>query len=443
MRNDVVHSHVFRRRLDRDLPTAVRAEGVWIYDESGRKYLDASGGPICMNVGHGRTEVIQAIHRQLREFAYVHGTMFTSRPVEELAGRLVEHAPTGIELFYFCSSGSEAVETAIKLARQIHIASGRPERYRLIARWQSYHGATLGALSASGKPSMRDPFLPMLPSVIHIPPPYCLRCSYGLTPRSCGIRCAHALEEAVLQEGRNSISAFLAETICGATMGAVVPPPEYYRIISEICREHGILLILDEVMCGLGRTGKWFAAEHYGIAPDLIVLGKGLGGGYVPISAVGCRREHVESIRKHPGGFSHGHTYSHHAVAGACALAVLDLMEREDLVRQVESRGAYLEKILQPLRDHPHVADIRGIGLMWAVELVQDRDRLQPFPRSRKVAERLHDALIEKGVLTYKCTGFSGGDGDGLMLGPPFIISEQELDIAVDALKKVISENLK
>lgn len=435
-------SNVFHRRLDRELPRAVKAEGVYIYDEDGKRYLDASGGPICVNVGHGRSEIAEAVFRQMKEVAYVHGTMFTSAPVEELASALARHAPEGIDRFYFCSGGSEAVEAAVKLARQIHVAMGRPERYRLISRWQSYHGATMGALSYTGKPGMRAHFLPMLGDVVHIPPPYCLRCFYGLNYPACGLRCAHALEDAILLEGGHTISAFLAETVSGATLGAVVPPAGYYDVIAEICKEYGILLILDEVMSGMGRTGRWFGLEHFKVKPDLLIMGKGLGGGYFPISAVGCRGEHIEAIRERCGNFSHGHTYSHHAVAAAAGLEVVRIMEREDLVSEADRKGRILGELLESLKDHPNVGDTRGIGLMRAVEIVADKKTLKPFPRSAKTAERLYLHLLDSGILTYTCAGFAGGDGDALMLGPPYIIKDGELKDIVDGMRKALDKVL-
>lgn len=435
-------SCVFHRRLDRTLPKAVRAEGVWIYDEQGNRYLDASGGPICVNVGHGRAEVAEAMAKQAGQLAYVHGPMFTSDPVEKLARRLAGHAPEPIDRFYFCSSGCEAVETTIKLARQIHVAKGEPQRYRLIARWQSYHGATLGALSATGKPAMRNPFTPMLTPVVHIPPPYCLRCHFGLAYPSCEIRCARILDEVINLEGANSVSAFIVEPIGGATVGALVPPPEYFKIVSEICRRHGVLLIFDEVMTGMGRTGKWFASEHFGVWPDLMVMGKGLNSGYAPLSAVGCRREHLAILRTGPGNFVHGHTFSHHAVAAAASLAVMEILEREGLVGEAARKGAFLENLLGRLKPHPRVGDIRGIGMMWAIEVVQDKASLRPYPRKDRVTERLHQSLKEAGVITYTCTGFANGDGDAIMLGPPFIISEEEIAMVVDTIEAKITEVL-
>jgi len=436
------NSFVFHRRLDRDLPLAVHAEGVWITDESGKRYLDASGGPICVNVGHGRREVAEAMAAQATQLDYVHGPMFTSETVETLARRLHAHAPKSIDRFYFCSSGCEAIETAMKLARQIQTARGESNRYRVISRWHSYHGSTLGALSITGKPGMRDPFIPMLPASVHIPPPYCFRCHYHLTYPECNVRCARALDEAIKIEGANTISAFLAETILGSTIGAVVPPREYYDIIADICREHGILLILDEVMCGMGRSGKWFGVEHYGMDPDMMVLGKGLNGGYAPLSAVGCRSDHLELLRRENGNFIHGHTFSHHPVAAAAALAVVDILEKEDLVDRAQHLGAYLGQKLKTLLDHPHVADVRGVGMMWAVEFAKDAETSAPFPRQLKLTEKIFDALMDAGVIAYKCTGFHEGRGDAIMLGPPFIIKKEELDrvaaAIVPALEKVL-----
>ncbi|MBW1733708.1 MAG: aspartate aminotransferase family protein [Deltaproteobacteria bacterium] len=435
-------SSVFHRRLDRDLPTAVQARGVWITDREGKQYLDASGGPVCVNVGHGRQEVVEAMAAQAARVDYVHGPMFTTETVETLAKRLASHAPGSIDRFYFCSSGCEAIETAMKLARQIQTARGESGRYRVISRWYSYHGSTLGALSATGKPGMRNPFIPMLPPSIHIPPPYCLRCHYHLTYPECHLRCAHALDEAIRREGKDTISAFLTETILGSTIGAVVPPREYYEIISAICQDNGVLLILDEVMCGMGRSGTWFGAEHYGIEPDMMVLGKGLNGGYAPLSAVGCRRSHLDLLRQHRGNFIHGHTFSHHPVAAAAALAVVDILERENLVERAHDLGKYLGKALTTLSDHPHVAEVRGIGMMWAIEFAEEKGTLKTFPRKEKVTERVWDSLMESGVITYKCIGFAGGEGDAIMIAPPFTIKKKELDLVMETMGSVLEKVL-
>lgn len=431
-------SQVFHRRIDQKPLKAVRAEGVLIYDENGKSYIDVSGGPITVNIGQGRQEVAQAIAHQAQKLAYVHGPMFTSDPVEKLAQRLVSHTDRGIDRYYFCSSGCEAVETALKLARQIQISRSESTRYRVISRWQSFHGSTLGALSVTGKTAMRTPYAPMLLNGIHIPAPYCLRCHYGLRYPECGLRCAHALEDMIQQQGHETISAFLAETICGSTIGTAVPPGKYYEVISEICTHHGLLLILDEVMCGMGRTGKWFGMHHYDVTPDIMILGKGLNSGYIPLSAIGCKSDDISLLKETLGNFNHGHTFSHHAVAAACGLAVVDILEKERLVEQAQQRGVYLEKRLKTLENHPRVAEVRGIGLMWGVEIVKNSKTLEPFPRKEKITEQLFDMLFEMGLITYKCVGFAGNDGDAIMVGPPFIISETDLDTTVEAIKTVL-----
>lgn len=396
-----------------------------------------------MGAGHGRAEVIQAIQRQVEQCYYLHGSLFTSDALEELASRLAQHTPEGLDKFYFMSSGSEAVETAIKLARQIHLEAGRAQRAKLISRWKSYHGLTLGALAASGRTYFREPFDPLLSEVIHIPPPYCLRCSYGLTFPHCGLRCAMALEETILNLGANTVSAFLAETVSGATLGICPPPPGYWSLIREICNRHGVLLIADEVMAGMGRTGRWFACDHWGLVPDLMTVGKGLSSGAIPLSAVATKAEYMEIIRNGSGNFVHGGTFSHHVVGAAAGLAVVDLMEKEDLVARSAEMGTYLgERLADVFSPSPHVLDIRGIGLMWGVELGEEKSGLKPFPRSMKVAERLREAMMQSGVLVYLSTGFAGKDGDALVFGPPLVIERSEIDLAVETLARTIEATL-
>jgi adenosylmethionine-8-amino-7-oxononanoate aminotransferase len=427
-------SHVFHRQFQRPLPVAVTAEGVWIEDADGKRYLDASGGPLVVNVGHGREEIARALHHQIMTVDYVHPTMFTTGPVEELARRLAEKAPPDIERFYFMSSGSEAVETAVKLARQIHLAHGRSQRFRLISRWGSYHGLTLGALSATGKPAFRAPFTPMLIDVVHIPAPYCYRCAFGLRHPDCGLRCADALEVALHQAGTDTVSAFLAETVSGATIAAVPPPPGYFRKIREICNRYGILLILDEVLCGLGRTGRWFASEHFDVIPDIVTLGKGLGGGAVALSAIGVRTDHFDAVRK-SGGFIHGGTFSHHPPATSVGNAVMEILESEKLVDRVAKKGTvFLEKIRQRVGSHPHVGDIRGIGYLWGIEIVKDRTKRESFPRSERIAEKLWSELFNRGIIVYTATGFAMPDGDALVIGPPFIVTDDQMNRIIDAI---------
>jgi adenosylmethionine-8-amino-7-oxononanoate aminotransferase len=434
---------VFRRQLHRELAVAAQAEGVWIVDTDGRRFLDGSGGPLVINVGHGREEIARAVAEQIRRCDYVHPTMFTGAPVETLARRLADKAPAGIERFYFMASGSEAVETAVKLARQIHLERGEPQRYRTISRWKSYHGLTLGALAVTGRTTFRQPFAPMLPEGHHIAPPYCYRCSFGLAYPACDLRCADALEEKILDLGPATVSAFVAETVSGATIACVVPPPGYFERIRRICDRYGVLLILDEVFCGLGRTGHWFAAEHFDVVPDLVTLGKGLSGGVAALSAVGVQGRHFEAIRGGSGGFVHGGTYSHHQVACAAANAVLDIFEAEDLVARVAQNGPRLGRMLaERLGDHPRVGEIRGLGFMWGIEFVADRQTRRPFARGDQVTERLFERLYDDGVLLYKATGLAGSDGDALVAGPPFVATQVELERIADTLAGAVARVL-
>ena len=435
-------SHVFHRVLARDLPVAKEGQGVFIVDGEGRRYLDASGGAVVVNLGHGREEIAQAVGEQLRRGYYFHPTMFTTSAVEELADKLAGHAPEGISRFYFMSSGSEAVETAIKLARQVHVARGEESRHKLISRWRSYHGLTLGALAATGRTSFRAPFLPTFLDALHIPPPYCLRCFYGLEPSSCGLRCAMALEETILDQGPKSVSAFIGETVSGASLAVYPPPPGYWPLVREICDRHGVLLIQDEVMSGMGRTGKWFASEHYAVVPDIVTMGKGLSGGALPLSAVGVK-EAFYRLLADKGGFMHGGTFSHHPVCAAGGLAAIGILEREGLVERVDALGPVLgAKLTTALGDSPFVGDIRGLGMMWGIELVADRETLAPFPRAKKVAERMWDHLFGQGVILYKSLALAGADGDGLVVAPPFIISEHEMDTVTTALRRALADVL-
>jgi adenosylmethionine-8-amino-7-oxononanoate aminotransferase len=429
--------------LDHPLPKAVSAEGIWIKDSEGKRYLDASGGALVVNLGHGREEIARAVEKQLRAYYYVHPTMFEAPIVNQLAAGLAAHAPAGIERFYFHASGSEAVEAALKLARQIHLAAGRPQRATIIGRWKSYHGLTLGALGAMGRTLFRAPYAPMLKEAVHIPPPYCLRCSYGLTPDICGLRCAQMLAETIENLDADTVSAFIAETVSGGTLACYPPPPGYWELIREICDHYGVLLILDEVLCGMGRTGRWFAADHYSITPDIVTLGKGISSGAVALSAVGVQRDHFETVRKGSGAFIHGGTFSHHPVAAAAGVAVLDILEREQLVERVAQLGHVLgDKLHAALSDHPHVADVRGIGFMWGIELVQEQQGLVPFPRSAKITEQLWARLFEKGLVVYKSTGLAGADGDALIVAPPFILPEDKFDYIADTIRTTLDEEL-
>ena len=430
---------VFPRQLDKVLPLAVSSKGVWIETSDGKRYLDASGGAVVVNVGHGREEIAQAVFEQLRNLSYVHGTMFTSPAIEDLARALAARTPDGLNRFYFMSSGSEAVETAVKLARQIQLARGCADRQVLISRWKSYHGLTLGALAAAGRTSFRVPFYPMIRDAVHIPPPYCLRCSYGLTYPDCRLRCALALDETIQNIGPGVVSAFIAETVGGASIAVCPPPPGYWPLVREICDRHQVLLILDEVMCGMGRTGKWFAAEHYQVVPDIMILGKGLSGGTIALSAVGTSTAHMETVAENGGSFVHGGTFSHNSVACAAGLAAVSILERDGLVERAARVGEHIgRRLKENLGESPHVADIRGLGMMWGVEFVKDRQTLAPFPRSEKITERLYRTLFEQGIILYKSVGMAGTNGDGLIVAPPFVITEEQIDLVVDKLGRAV-----
>jgi adenosylmethionine-8-amino-7-oxononanoate aminotransferase len=433
--------HVFYRKLARTYPLVTHGDGIYLYDESGKRYIDGSGGAIVVNVGHGQREILQGMGDQMGQVGYVHGTQFTTKSIEEYGEALGEILPPDLGKIYFLSGGSEAVEAAIKLARQFHLESGQSQRWRVVARWHSYHGNTLGALSLTGRIGMRRPYLPLLVDFPHFPPPYCYRCSLGLTYPKCEIECAKALENVIQMEGPETISAVIVEPILGATIGAVVPPDEYLPLIQEICRRYGIFLIDDEVMTGIGRTGKWFAVNHWNVVPDVMVLGKGMSGGYFPLSAMITRSKFVDRLKEKTGGFIHGHTFSHHPVACAVGLSVLRFIKENHLVERSRERGAYLLKRLENLKSFPFVGDVRGKGLMAAIEFVKDQKTKEPFQRSERFTERVIDLAFEKGLVLYSGTGFVDGvNGDMIMFGPPFVIEESQIDEIIDILIRVFAQ---
>ncbi len=436
-----ISGNVFPRKLDIPLPVAKTAQGIFIEDENHKQYMDACGGAVVVNAGHGRENIAKAIYNQILSHDYIHPTMFTTRPVEMLATSLAQKAPGDINRFYFFSGGSEANEAAIKLARQIHIENGNETKYRLIGRWKSYHGLTLGSLAAMGRTSFKTYFTPLLKENLHIPAPYCYRCSFGLKYPSCGIRCAMALDEMIENAGPETISAFIAETVPGATIAACFPPQEYLHKIAQICLHHNVLLILDEVMCGMGRTGEWFAYNHFDVVPDIVTLGKGLAGGVLALSAFGVKETHFNAIKENSGVFMHGGTFSHHPVAAAGGLALIKILEQEKLVQRVKTKG---EKLGNLLKEHllplAQVGDIRGKGFMWGIEIVKDKQTKTPFKRSLKTAEGLWDNLFKKGYILYKSTGLAGIDGDAFVIAPPYIIQDYEMEMLVKAIKSTFIE---
>ncbi len=438
-------SHVFPRHTRSEPPVAVGGEGCWLIDADGKRYLDGSGGAAVSCLGHGDREVIEAIKAQIDRLAFAHTGFFTSEPAEALADLLVANAPEGIERVYFVSGGSEATEAAIKLARQYHLEKGAPERARLIARKQSYHGNTLGALAAGGNEWRRRQFAPLLIEVSHIDP--CFEYRYraeGESLEDYGIRAANALEAEILALGPETVMAFMAEPVVGATLGAVPPAPGYFRRIREICDKYGVLLILDEVMCGMGRTGTLFACEQDRVRPDIVCIAKGLGAGYQPIGAMLCSGEIYDAVRGGSGFFQHGHTYIGHPTATAAGLAVVNALLDRGLVDRCAEMGEKLDAaLIDEFGQDPHVGDIRGRGLFRGIELVADRETKAPLDPSRGVAARVKKAAFEAGLICYPMSGtIDGRQGDHVLLAPPFIISDSEIGELVSRLRTAVDAGL-
>jgi adenosylmethionine-8-amino-7-oxononanoate aminotransferase len=433
--------HVFYRNLRKNYPTAVRGEGVYIYDQSGKAYLDGSGGAVVVSIGHGVKEIQEAMLKQAGQIAFAHGSQFTTEAAVSLAEKIIRISPPGLNRVYFLSGGSEAIETSVKMARQYQVDRGTPSKYKVLSRWTSYHGNTLGALALSGHTGRRKYYLPLMQYTPHIAPAYCYRCPFGREPASCKLECADDLEKSILYEGPDSVSAFMAEPVVGATAGALVPRDGYFQRVREICDRYDVLLIVDEVMSGVGRTGKNFAVDHWGVVPDMIVGCKGLASGYTPIYCVATKEAVHTAIKERNGTFVHGHTYSQNPLSCSIAAAVLDYIRDHDLVNQCAARGAYLLKKLERLYRHPIVGDVRGLGLMAGVEFVRNRETKEPFDPAMKLNALVGNRAFEKGLITYPGGGGADGvRGDHILLAPPFIITEEQIDRLVEILDKAIAE---
>lgn len=434
-------TRVFHRQLRHPLPVAASGQGITLTDQDGRSYLDASGGAAVSCLGHSHPDVLAAMHAQIDRLAYAHTSFFTTEVAEELAALLIGTAPAGMSHAYFVSGGSEAVEAALKMARQYFVEVGQPQRRHFIARRQSYHGNTLGALAVGGNAWRREQFKPLLIDVTHVAPCYEYRDRRAdETAEQYGQRLVAELAEAIDRLGGENVMAFVAETVGGATAGVLTPVPGYFKGVRELCDRHGILLILDEVMCGMGRTGTLHACEQEGVVPDLMTIAKGLGGGYQPIGAVLAQGRLVDAFQRGSGLFQHGHTYIGHAVACAAALAVQRVIQRDGLLAQVRERGQVLQSLLrQALGEHPHVGDIRGRGLFWGVELVADRGSKQWFDPALKLHARIKSEAMARGLMVYPMGGtVDGRAGDHVLLAPPFISTEDELGAIVDRLRGAI-----
>ena len=432
-------SSVFHRPLGRALPAIARGEGALLWDTEGRRYIDGSGGAVVVNVGHGRREIAAAMARQAEQAAYVHGTQFTSDVLEEYARRLAPHVPIDGARLYLVSGGSEANETAVKMARAYQLAIGQASRHQVVRRSVSYHGGTLATLSLSGRPTLQAPYRPMLQVVPESPAPFCYHCPLGKSYPDCAVACADELEAVVLREDPKTVAAFIAEPVLGASAGAAVPPAEYAGKAKAICDRHGVLYIDDEVMAGFGRTGTWFGIEPSGVRPDLITCGKGMSGGYMPVGAVLASGRIVAALHG-AGGFTHGFTFSHNPVTAAACLATLEILEGEGLVERSRLLGEKSLARLRALTAHPHVGDVRGLGLMLGLELVADKATRRPFPRAEKKAEAVAARCFENGLVLYPGTGCATGtEGDLVMVAPPLVVTEEQIEELVGILDRSLT----
>ncbi len=435
--------NVFHRRNPALLPVVDYAKGVWIYDKSGKKYLDASGGAVVVGIGHGVPEIVEAIKEQAERISYSYSLQFTNEPQETLAQELADFTPGDLNQVFFSSGGSEAVETAFKIAREYFLATGKPSKHKVIARWRSYHGNTAGALSATGNIARRQPYTPYLLDFPHIDPPYCYRCFLGKTFPGCGLACADELERAILQEGPENVAAFIAEPVIGSSAPGIAPPDGYYDRIREICDKYDVLFIVDEILCGMGRTGKNFAIDHWNVVPDILVAAKGLTSGYAPLGATVVRQKIYSAIWGKNGDFPHGFTYGGNPMSCAVGLAVLRHIKANNLVERSAVMGAYLlDRLRNELGDFPIVGDISGRGMLVGVEFVQDRETRAPFPKSASISSKVVAAAFEDGVIILAGGGgqADGINGDRIEIAPPFISTHADIDMIVGTLKNAIAK---
>jgi adenosylmethionine-8-amino-7-oxononanoate aminotransferase len=432
--------NVLLRNLSRTFPVVTHGEGIWLFDEDGKRYLDAAGGAMVASVGHGNREVADAIHAQMLKVGYVNGTQFTTEVMETFARRLCARAPGGLNRLALLSSGSEAVEAAVKFVRQLWVEHGETERSVFIARTPGYHGNTLFALSASARPHYRKLFKPLLSDVVMVPAPYEYRSGLKDYAKEGADHYARQLEETIERIGPKRVAGFLAEPVIGSSAGASLPPPGYFEKVQALCRKHGILIVADEVLCGAGRTGKFFASEHFGLEPDVITLGKGINGGYVPVSALLVHDKHLREMKNGTGYFVHMQTYMQSPSMAAAGLACLDYMERHKLIENSASTGAYLhEKLRSEILPLPFVGNVAGKGLLAGVELVRDKATRAPFARAEKKVEALVAAGYESGLTLWPNTGHADDtNGDLVMLAPPLTITRAEVDELIRRLRTTI-----
>ena len=447
--SDSPGSALLRRSFRKSFPPAVRGEGVYLWDAQGKQYLDFAGSAVVNFIGHGNADIVSAMTAQARSLEFVHGSQFTTPVAEDYAKELLEFAGPNFHggAVYLTSGGSEAIEAALKLARQFQVEIGNFSRSEIVSRNQSYHGATLGAVAVSRNKKRREIYRPMLREFSTVSAPYCYRCAYDCSDgcRNCGQEYALEVEAAIAASG-GKVAAVILEPVSGATLGAVVPPPGYLERVAEICRRHEVLLIADEVMTGMGRTGRNFAVDHWGVAPDILVTAKGLSSGYAPLGAVIISHDVVDAIATGTGSFIHGFTYSSHPISLAAGRAVLEQINRLQLVEAADSdrsgsTASNLELALGQLRTLPAVGDVRGIGLLWAVEFVANKDSKAPFAAGKNFAGAVAQAAVDRGLLVYPVQGCADGDsGDHILVAPPAIISSEQIAWAVEQLGAAITE---
>lgn len=435
-------SYLIKPLLDKEYPVISHGNGVYLYDITGKKYLDGSSGAVTASIGHHVQAVIDAMADQASKVSFVYRSQFSSIPAEKLATKLSTLTPGDVNWSFFVNSGTEAVETAMKISIQYWQEVGKPEKNQIISRWKSYHGITIGALSLSGHADRRKRFEPLLEKSPVVEPPYCYRCPFKLEYPSCGLKCAEDLERAILEIGEENIAAFVAEPVIGAAAGAVSPPDGYYQKISEVCKKHNIHFIADEVMTGIGRTGKMFALEHWDVTPDIICIGKGMSAGYTPIAATLVSEKIVESILKGSKVIMSGHTYSANPQSAAVALAVLEYMETENLVKNGRQMGDYLlNKLHQLQQTYSFIGDVRGKGLLLGVEIVADLATKYPFSQEKAVTPRLVELAQKNGLLIYPAAaGVEGVGGDAIIIAPPLSINKEEVDELITILELTLNE---
>ena len=435
-------NHMFFRDMFSDHIRIVRGEGVYIYDEFGKKYLDATGGAnASIPIGHGVKPVIDAMVEQARKVSFVPMHLFSNEPAELLADEIAKITPSGLSTTWFVNSGSEAADNAVKITRQYHLEKGNAGKFKIISRWQGFFGNTLGALEIGGHTFRRSKYIPLLKDMPHIPPAYCYRCWFGKQYPDCNLECATFLEKVVKQEGPECVAGFMAEPIVGATTGATTPPKEYFPIIREICDKYDITLIVDEVQTGVGRTGKWFAIEHWGVSPDIITTAKGLSGGFTPLGAVIVNDKIVDTFVRNKSNLVGGHTFSANPVSCAIGLAVLKHIQENNLLEKCAEAGAYLKKRLTELQSkHRIIGDVRGMGLMLGLELVKDMSTKEPFPTEAKVAAKLTRECMKRGAMVYPGSGTADGIvGDHILLTPPYIVTREHNEELISVLDESLA----